>query len=222
MGKLGTRLLDGAKTEIKSPETVGVEVFIYSSRTELSTEDVLELLQVKGFTPADRPGDLQPRIIDVSGGLSNALEMFAEFSKPDLMSESTLAVPAGSQWVVSATRSMPYAMQTTTETDLNGSTRVQVKNGKIRFGITLYLEPAVNREGGVTLTCHRQVTRPVETEQAATGSGLTQVAQTFSSVKGFMKADDAFVHAEFVQAENPTPGFSGEVIVTLISAKVVG
>jgi hypothetical protein len=221
MDGVRTRLLDGAKLEIKAPQTISMEVSIYSVPTDLQMELALEILKEKGFTAGDRHGDFQPRILDVSADVSNALEMFAQFPRPELVSEATISVQAGSQRVVSVARSIPYAMQTTTETDLVDSTRVHVKNGEIRCGITLHLEPVINREGGVTLTCHREVSRPVETEQDSHEEQLLRVVKTFSSAKGFMKANDAFIHVEFVQPEKPKSGFSGEVIITVITAEVV-
>lgn len=222
MDKLGKRLLGGAKTEIKVPETVSLEVSVYSVGTGRPMQAVLDLLKDREFTPASRLGDFQPRVIDVSGDRSKVLEVFAELSKPRLVSEATLSVSAGVQAIVSATRSMSYAMQTTTETDLNGSKRVREKKGEIRFGVSLYLEPVVTPQGALELTCHREVSRPTDAAQVGTGKGLMRLVHTSSSARGRLKPEDAFVHAEFLRAENPTPRFSGEIIVTVISANVVG
>lgn len=222
MEKIGKRFLARATTEVQVPKMVELDVYIYSIGTSRPMQAVLDLLKDRGFTPAARPWDFQPRVVDVSGKVSKALDMFAGLSKPDLVSEARILVSECAEAEVSATRSVAYASKITTETDPNGSKRVREEKSEMKFGIFLYLTPVITRQGVLDLTCHRSVSKPTDAAEVGIGKGLLRLKHTSASAKGRLGPADAFVHAEFVHSDNPTPRFSGEVIVTVICARDAG
>ncbi|MCS4090035.1 hypothetical protein [Rhizobium sp. BK176] len=219
MKSLGKRLLAGATTEVKVPLTIEFDVSIYSVATKQPQQEVLDLLKAR-FVSANRPGSYEPRIVNISGKAQKALALFAGLSKPDLVSAERFSASDGAQVTVTATRSWTYTSSKTTETAMDGSTRVlHEEAGEMKFGVSLNLRAvAVVKRDEVEVICYRSTSRP---RDVATGLLRPVIVHTSSAAKGLLARHDAMVHVEFLPAEQPTGRFSGEAIITVILAKTV-
>jgi hypothetical protein len=223
MESLGNRLLAGATTEVKVPRLIEFDVSIYSAATNRPCEEVLDHLRERGFVSANRPGNFEPRIFNVSGNPEKAIDLFSGLSKLDVMSAKTFSVSDGAQATVSATRSIPYTSRKTTETAPDGSTRVtHEEKSDLKVGVFLNLsaEAVVQKNDQVEMRCHRATTRPMYAPDVESGTNLPRAIQTSTATKCLLTPNDAFVHVEFLHAEKPTDSFSGETIVTVITARI--
>lgn len=221
MESLGKRLLAGATTEVKVPRMVEFDVSIYSAATNRPPQEVLDLLQER-FISANRPGSFEPRIVDVAGNPEKAIELFVGLPKLDVVSAEKFSLSDGAKATVSATRTLPYTSQQTTETASDGSTRIlHERKSEVKFGVSLNLRAAVvHNRNQVEICCHRAASRPTYAPEVGTGTSLLRIEHTSSAAKCLMTPSDAFVHVEFLPDENPTDRFSGEVIITVVMAKI--
>jgi hypothetical protein len=223
MKSLGKRFLAGATTEVKSPRAISFHITICSGATDRPPQEILDRLR-KDFIPTSTPGGFEPRVVDVSGDHDKALDMFSGISKLDIVSDELFSVSSGALATVSATRSMPYISHTTTETDPDGSTRViREETSEVKFGVSLNLMATAEfgRDDEVQVRWFRSISRPTyAAEVADTGTSLPRIEHRSYAEECLLRSSDALVLAEFHAAETATDDFTGEVIITVVSAKV--
>jgi hypothetical protein len=207
------RLFDGATKETHVPPSIDLEVRVYSAATTLARQAACERLTALGFVKAAKAGNFEPRIMNVSGDPLKAIGMFSGFSEPVKVIAEAMSLSSGKDALLCITQRVPYTQ--TSETD-------DEDTSDLEFGATISVMPHVMKDGQLDIRCSRWLSRTATGDEIGPELVRSPSVSTNASSdgKGYLGPTDAFVHAEFVGAAEPTPEVAGEIIITVVTGKV--
>lgn len=198
---------------------VALEIGTYSIDTARSEGTITKLLAKKGFVNDESGSN---RVVDGVEKASDVLALFQGLNTPSDVSRASLLTKSGTAVPFSVGQTIEYVKQVDVTTDNKGKQHVVRHIGEADSGISVSLSPKVRKNGLVDVKVRSDLTR-VQLKDSNVGNERIQLLhrQTYSLRKtASLEADQAAVYVRYTPAEKPTLFKAGEILVTVVTAKV--
>jgi type II secretory pathway component GspD/PulD (secretin) len=198
---------------------VDLEIGTYSIDTARSEASITRLLAKQGFSN-DFTGS--NRVVGGVEKASDALSLLRGLNAPSEVSSASLHTKSGTAVPFSVGQTVDYVKGVDVTTDDKGKKRVTRHLGEADSGISVSLAPKVGKGGVVDVKVKSELTH-IQFKDFGVGNERIQLLdrQTYSlNKKARLNADQAAVYVRYVPAEKPTLFKAGEVLVTVVKAKV--
>ena len=200
---------------------VALEIGTYSIDTARSEASISKLLAKQGFIQGPQ-GSTQVVIGGVEKA-SDALEIFGDLAAPSEVGTAMMRTSNGIAAPFSVGQTVDYVNKIVVTQDEKGRKHVVRQLGEAESGLFVSLTPKVRKGGVVDVKIKSDLARVRLENRDIDGERLQLLHRRtyFLDTKAKLRADQAAVYVRYIPAEKRTLFKAGEVLVTVVKAKVV-